>query len=53
MTRTGLHCAPQAHKTLGSFPRGSVRFSFGGTNTVEEVDAALAAVEEILRQEEA
>lgn len=53
MTRTGLHCAPQAHKTLGSFPRGSVRFSFGGTNTVEEVDAALSALEEILSQEEA
>lgn len=52
MTRTGLHCAPQAHKTLGSFPRGSVRFSFGGTNTVEEVDAALAALEEILSQPE-
>lgn len=50
MTRTGLHCAPQAHKTLGSFPRGSVRFSFGGTNTGEEVDAALAALEEILSQ---
>ncbi len=50
MTRTGLHCAPQAHKTLGSFPRGSVRFSFGGTNTSEEVDAALAALEEILSQ---
>lgn len=53
MTRTGLHCAPQAHKTLSSFPRGSVRFSFGGTNTGEEVDAALAALEEILSQEEA
>ncbi len=53
MTRTGLHCAPQAHKTLGSFPRGSVRFSFGGTNTSEEVDAALAALAEILSQEEA
>lgn len=53
MTRTGLHCAPQAHKTLGSFPWGSVRFSFGGTNTGEEVDAALAALEEILSQEEA
>lgn len=52
MTRTGLHCAPQAHKTLGSFPRGSVRFSFGGTNTGEEVDAALAALEEILSQPE-
>lgn len=53
MTRTGLHCAPQAHKTLGSFPRGSVRFSFGGTNTGEEVDAALSALAEILSQEEA
>ena len=37
MTRCGLHCAPSAHKTLGTFPRGTVRFSFGHFNTEDEV----------------
>ena len=47
MTRVGLHCAPAAHKTLGTFPAGTVRFSFGWANTEEEADAAAAAMEEI------
>ena len=38
MTRCGLHCAPLAHKTLGTYPHGTVRFSFGYFNTVEEVE---------------
>ena len=38
MTRVGLHCAPLAHKSLGTFPQGTVRFSFGASNTPEEVD---------------
>lgn len=46
-TRVGLHCAPQAHKTLGSFPTGTVRFSFGWFNTPEDAAAALRAMEEI------
>ena len=29
MTRVGLHCAPNAHKTLGTYPAGTIRFSFG------------------------
>ena len=29
MTRVGLHCAPAAHKTLGTYPTGTIRFSFG------------------------
>ncbi len=33
MTRCGLHCAPSAHKTLNTFPQGTVRFSFGHFNT--------------------
>lgn len=45
LTRCGLHCAPSAHKTLGTFPRGTVRFSLGYANTAEEVDTALNAVE--------
>jgi cysteine desulfurase family protein len=47
MTRAGLHCAPSAHRTLGTFPEGTVRMSFGWHNTVAEVDAALEALREI------
>lgn len=47
MTRVGLHCAPNAHKTLGTFPTGTIRFSFGIFNTEEEVDTAVRAIEEI------
>lgn len=47
LTRCGLHCAPSAHKTLGTFPRGTVRFSFGFANTMEDVDAALSAISAI------
>lgn len=43
LTRCGLHCAPSAHKTLGSFPEGSVRFSTGWANTEADIDAALSA----------
>lgn len=46
-TRVGLHCAPSAHKTLGTFPEGTLRFSFGWFNTKEDVDAALRAMEEV------
>ena len=46
-TRVGLHCAPNAHKTLGTFPIGTIRFSFGNFNTDEDVDAAIKAVTEI------
>jgi cysteine desulfurase family protein len=47
MCRVGLHCAPAAHRTLGSFPRGSVRFGLSAFNTPAEVDAALEAVADI------
>ncbi|HNR04464.1 MAG TPA: aminotransferase class V-fold PLP-dependent enzyme [Bacillota bacterium] len=46
-TRSGLHCAPMAHKTLGTLEQGTVRFSFGFFNTKEQVGAALNAVENI------
>jgi cysteine desulfurase / selenocysteine lyase len=45
--RAGLHCAPLAHRTIGSFPAGTVRFSPGFFNTEEEIDAALEAVKEL------
>lgn len=44
MVRTGLHCAPGAHKTLGTFPTGTVRFSFGNFSTKDEVDTAVEAI---------
>lgn len=47
LTRCGLHCAPAAHKTLGTFPQGTVRLSFGWFTTPEEIDAAAAAIAEI------
>ena len=47
LTRCGLHCAPSAHKTLGTFPQGTVRFSPGWFTTTEEIDAAAAAVRQI------
>jgi cysteine desulfurase/selenocysteine lyase len=50
MCRVGLHCAPAAHKTIGTFPMGAVRFGLGAFNTVEEVDIALNAVETLARE---
>jgi len=47
MCRVGLHCAPAAHKTLGTFPQGTVRFGLGAMNSLAEVDAALEAVAEV------
>ncbi len=47
LTRCGLHCAPLAHKTLGTFPSGTVRFSLGCFNTESEVDTALRAIESL------
>lgn len=46
-TRVGLHCAPEAHKTLGTYPQGTVRFSFGYTNTKEEIDLCIEAIKKI------
>ncbi|NLD43398.1 MAG: aminotransferase class V-fold PLP-dependent enzyme [Chloroflexi bacterium] len=50
LCRVGLHCAPAAHRTMGTFPRGTVRFGLGALNTSEEIDAALAAVEALARR---
>ena len=47
-TRVGLHCAPSAHRTLGTWPGGTVRFSFGVFNTESEIDEAVEAVGRIL-----
>ncbi len=44
LCRVGLHCAPAAHKTIGSFPEGTVRLAPGATTTETEIDATVQAV---------
>ena len=48
MTRVGLHCSPNAHKTLGTYPAGTIRFSFGPENTKNELDFAIQGLKKIL-----
>lgn len=48
--RTGLHCAPAAHQTLGTYPRGSVRFSLGHYHTKEDLDIALSAINKVVER---
>lgn len=49
-TRVGLHCAPSAHQTLGTFPTGTIRFSFGFFNTEADTDCALAALDTLTKE---
>lgn len=46
-TRSGLHCSPLAHKTLGTFPEGTLRFSFASETSIEELDYTLKAIASI------
>jgi cysteine desulfurase family protein len=50
LTRAGLHCAPLAHRTLGTYPIGTVRFSFGFYNTEKEILKAIKALKEIVKK---
>jgi cysteine desulfurase family protein len=47
LSRPGLHCAPSAHRTIGTFPEGTVRFSLGWFNTSQELDYTLDAVAQL------
>ncbi len=47
MSRPGLHCAPAAHQTIGTFPQGTVRLSAGYFTTEKEIVFALEALEKI------
>ncbi|OPY81378.1 MAG: putative cysteine desulfurase [Syntrophorhabdus sp. PtaU1.Bin058] len=47
LVRVGLHCAPVAHKTIGTFPDGTVRLSMGYFNTLEDIDLAIEAIRRI------
>jgi cysteine desulfurase / selenocysteine lyase len=48
LTRPGLHCAPEAHRVLGTETTGAVRFSLGHASTDAHVGAAVAAVAQVL-----
>ncbi len=47
MTRVGLHCAPLAHKSLHTYPQGTVRFAFSAENTKDEIDLCVKGIESI------
>jgi cysteine desulfurase family protein len=44
MTRAGLHCAPSAHRSLGTAPDGTLRFSWGFDTSDEDIDIAVEAL---------
>lgn len=48
MIRVGLHCAPMAHKALGTYPQGTVRFAFSAGNTKEEIDICVEGLRKII-----
>ena len=50
-TRPGAHCAPLMHKALGTVQQGAVRFSFSHFNTKEEIEIAVAALQELAMEE--
>jgi selenocysteine lyase/cysteine desulfurase len=45
--RVGLHCAPAAHRSIGTFPEGTVRLAPGATTTLAEIESTVRAVERI------
>ena len=49
LCRVGLHCAPACHRTIGTFPDGTVRLSLGAFTTSDEIDATLEAVRQLER----
>ena len=49
MTRVGLHCAPLAHRSLHTFPEGTVRFAFSASNTRDEIDRCIQVMKELFR----
>lgn len=47
--RSGLHCAPLTHKSIGSFPDGTVRLSISYFNTVEDINYTIDSINQILK----
>jgi len=49
LTRVGLHCAPAAHRTIGTFPGGTVRLAPGAFTTMDDIKEAVSAIEKVVR----
>ncbi len=49
LCRVGLHCAPAAHKTIGTFPEGTIRLALGVFSTMDDIRATIAAFEKMVR----
>lgn len=49
ITRCGLHCSPIAHKTIGTFPQGSVRLSIGYYNSISHINFTIDSINNILK----
>jgi len=49
LSRVGLHCAPAAHKTIGSFPEGAVRLAPGFFTTMDDIREAIQAISKVVR----
>jgi len=49
LSRVGLHCAPAAHKTIGSFPEGTVRLAPGVFTTINDIQEAIQAISKVVR----
>ena len=49
MVRTGLHCAPCAHRTIGTIDGGTIRIGLGYFNTEADIDTFVEAVNDIIR----
>jgi cysteine desulfurase / selenocysteine lyase len=49
LSRVGLHCAPAAHKTIGSFPEGTVRLAPGVFTTMDDIQEALQAISRVIQ----
>ena len=47
MTRAGLHCSPAAHRSLGTAPEGTIRFSWGNDTSERDIDIAVEALRTI------
>ncbi len=52
LSRVGLHCAPAAHRTIGSFPEGTVRLAPGYGTSLEEIDQVIVAMKRIAQDHE-
>jgi cysteine desulfurase family protein len=50
ITRTGLHCSPLAHKTIGTYPSGTLRFGIGPFNDIKDINYTLSSLSAIIRK---